>query len=116
MRVDQGSRTGQQSQRSSRSWKLTLGKLADAWTTYPATRAALSNFPPGPPIFVTGTHRSGTTWVSKMLAVPGLWHVHEPFSPLKGAWPETFTYLRPDGEAPNPDFSKTRKSSQLYVI
>jgi hypothetical protein len=36
----------------------------------------------GPPILVTGAHRSGTTWVGKMLALaPGVGYVHEPFSP-----------------------------------
>jgi hypothetical protein len=34
------------------------------------------------PILVTGAHRSGTTWVGKMLAAaPGVGYVHEPFSP-----------------------------------
>lgn len=34
------------------------------------------------PILVTGAHRSGTTWVGKMLALaPGVGYVHEPFSP-----------------------------------
>ena len=36
----------------------------------------------GGPILVTGAHRSGTTWVGKMLALaPGVAYVHEPFSP-----------------------------------
>ncbi len=35
------------------------------------------------PILVTGAHRSGTTWIGKMLALaPGVGYVHEPFSPL----------------------------------
>jgi Sulfotransferase family len=35
------------------------------------------------PILVTGAHRSGTTWVGKMLALaPGVRLIHEPFSPL----------------------------------
>jgi sulfotransferase family protein len=34
------------------------------------------------PILVTGAHRSGTTWVGKMLALaPGVGYVHEPFNP-----------------------------------
>ena len=34
------------------------------------------------PILVTGAHRSGTTWVGKMLALaPGVAYVHEPFNP-----------------------------------
>jgi Sulfotransferase family len=36
----------------------------------------------GAPILVTGAHRSGTTWVGKMLALaPGVAYIHEPFSP-----------------------------------
>jgi hypothetical protein len=36
----------------------------------------------GRPILVTGAHRSGTTWVGKMLALaPGVGYIHEPFSP-----------------------------------
>jgi len=34
------------------------------------------------PILVTGPHRSGTTWVGRMLTVsPALYYVHEPFNP-----------------------------------
>ena len=34
------------------------------------------------PILVTGAHRSGTTWIGKMLALaPGVGYIHEPFSP-----------------------------------
>jgi sulfotransferase family protein len=34
------------------------------------------------PILVTGAHRSGTTWVGRMLALaPGVGYIHEPFSP-----------------------------------
>lgn len=35
----------------------------------------------GPPILVTGSHRSGTTWVGRMLAAaPGVVYLSEPFS------------------------------------
>ena len=35
------------------------------------------------PILVTGAHRSGTTWIAKMLALaPGVGYIHEPFSPF----------------------------------
>lgn len=35
------------------------------------------------PILITGSHRSGTTWVGKMIASsPGLGYVHEPFNLL----------------------------------
>ena len=47
----------------------------------------------GRPILVTGAHRSGTTWVGKMLALaPGVAYVHEPFSPKtpKGLSPAPF--------------------------
>jgi hypothetical protein len=38
------------------------------------------------PILVTGSHRSGTTWVGRMLALsPGVAYLHEPFSPRR--WP-----------------------------
>jgi hypothetical protein len=34
------------------------------------------------PLLVTGAPRSGTTWVGKMLALPGQFHyIHEPFNP-----------------------------------
>lgn len=78
------------------NWKLTVSRLWEAWREYPRQRREIASIPPGPPIFVTGTHRSGTTWVAKMLAVPGLWYVHEPFNPNKGVWKESFTYAPPD--------------------
>lgn len=35
-----------------------------------------------PPILVTGIHRSGTTWVGRMLEnAPGVWLLYEPFNP-----------------------------------
>jgi Sulfotransferase family len=38
------------------------------------------------PILVTGSHRSGTTWVGRTLALsPGVGYVHEPFFPRR--WP-----------------------------
>jgi hypothetical protein len=38
------------------------------------------------PILVTGSHRSGTTWVGRMVArAPGLAYVHEPFNVAR--WP-----------------------------
>jgi hypothetical protein len=37
----------------------------------------------GKPILITGSHRSGTTWVGKMLsASPAVGYIHEPFNPL----------------------------------
>lgn len=77
---------------------LLLGKLHDAWRAWPDQKKVLAAFPPGPPIFISGTHRSGTTWVASMLAEPGLWYVHEPFNPNKQIWQEPFTYVPTDGE------------------
>ena len=84
-------------------WKLTAGQLLDAWTSYPAMRRRLKGMPPGQPLFLTGTVRSGTTWIARMLAVPGLWLVHEPFNPSKGLWKEPLTYRRPDEVDPTVD-------------
>jgi hypothetical protein len=77
-------------------WKLTAGQLLDAWASYPEMRRRLKGVPPGQPIFLTGTVRSGTTWIARMLAAPGLWLVHEPFNPNKGLWDEPLSYRRPD--------------------
>lgn len=85
------------------SVKLTIGKLRDAWLGYPQLRSQLSRFPDGRPIFVSGTHRSGTTWVAKMLSAPGLWYIHEPFNPNKNAWKEPFSYVPVDGDDPTVD-------------
>lgn len=54
------------------------------------------------PILVTGAHRSGTTWVGKMLALaPGVGYVHEPFNPRfsAGAFDRYFTVVTQDNEA-----------------
>jgi len=85
------------------SWKLLFGKIVTSWREYPAQRRAFSRLKPGPPVLVTGAPRSGTTWVGQMLSVPGLWHVHEPFNPARGAWHETLTYLDPEGRHPCAD-------------
>jgi hypothetical protein len=61
----------------------------------------LEQFPSGRPIFITGSHRSGTTWIAAMLAVPGVWYLHEPFNPNKGMWHEIFSYASKD--APRSD-------------
>lgn len=58
-----------------------------------------------PPILVTGTHRSGTTWVGDMLAAgPGAHYVHEPFAPMnERSWlrePPTTRYLHLDPDQP----------------
>jgi hypothetical protein len=58
------------------------------------------------PILVTGAHRSGTTWVGKMLALaPGVGYIHEPFSPAtapgisSAPFDRYFTRITPDNEA-----------------
>jgi len=38
-----------------------------------------------------------------MLAIPGLWFLHEPFNPNKGIWPDCFPYARPCDERPDID-------------
>ena len=49
------------------------------------------------PILVTGSHRSGTTWIGRMLAqAPSLFYIHEPFSvtdaPSRGVCNTEFKY------------------------
>jgi len=45
-------------------------------------------------ILVTGSHRSGTTWVGNMLAAaPKVTYIHEPFKP---GWVLPYTFTRPD--------------------
>ena len=54
------------------------------------------------PILVTGAHRSGTTWVGKMLALaPGVGYVHEPFNPRfsAGRFDRYFTVVTHENEA-----------------
>ena len=58
------------------------------------------------PILVTGAHRSGTTWIGKMLALaPGVGYIHEPFSPdtapgISGApFPDYYTRVTLENEA-----------------
>jgi hypothetical protein len=53
------------------------------------------------PILVTGAHRSGTTWVGRMLALaPGVAYVHEPFNPRfsAGAFDRYFTVVTHENE------------------
>ncbi len=60
-----------------------------------------------PPLLVTGSHRSGTTWVGRTLTkVPGLAYLHEPFNPLTRpgicgrGFTKWFTYVCDANEAP----------------
>lgn len=85
------------------SLKLLSSRLYIAWRDYPRVRRELRELAPGPPIFVTGTHRSGTTWYAKMLATRGLWYVHEPFNPNKRVWPTHFPYAARGSAAPDVD-------------
>ncbi len=83
--------------------KLLAGRLRDAWMHYPGDQRDLARFPAGKPIFLTGTHRSGTTWAASMLADPGLWQIHEPFNPNKRMWKRSFEYAAPSSPRPDVD-------------
>jgi Sulfotransferase family len=61
----------------------------------------------GAPILVTGSHRSGTTWVGRMLALStGVGYVHEPFFPrrwpgwLREPLPHVYQYISAENEEP----------------
>ena len=56
-------------------------------------------------ILVTGAHRSGSTWVGRMLALaPGTTYIHEPFNPrhrpgvCNATFPTWFTYVCEENE------------------
>lgn len=58
------------------------------------------------PIVVSGSHKSGSTWVGKMLSLhPKVGYIHEPFSPLRrpgishSAFSRWFTYVYSTNEA-----------------
>ncbi|PWU25483.1 MAG: hypothetical protein C5B48_01045 [Candidatus Rokuibacteriota bacterium] len=57
------------------------------------------------PILVTGSHRSGTTWIGRMLALaPRVGYIHEPFNPLTppgicaAPFDHFFTYVTTENE------------------
>ncbi len=59
------------------------------------------------PILVTGSHRSGTTWVGKMLAAtPSVGYIHEPFNLThrpgicSASFPYWFMYINKENESP----------------
>lgn len=62
----------------------------------------------GRPILVTGSHRSGSTWVGRMLALaPQVVYLHEPFNNdyfepgrCSARFPFRFTYVTAENEAP----------------
>ena len=98
--------------------KLIIGKLITSWRVYPKTRKELIRIPPGPPIFITGTHRSGTTWVAKMLARDGIWYIHEPYFSGKGLWRKNFAYINENTASPNADLimEKLLKGGYRHVL
>lgn len=60
------------------------------------------------PILVTGSHRSGSTWIGRMIGeAPNIFYIHEPFSvsdpPGRGIcnvqFRQWFTYITPQNEA-----------------
>jgi hypothetical protein len=82
-----------------RSDRLGRGLRSDSRSTLmtpPATEPTL-RFPPlanTRGVLVTGSHRSGTTWVGKMLATaPNVAYIHEPFKP---GWSLPYTFTRAD--------------------
>ena len=83
--------------------KLWLGLMWDAWRNGSADMALYRQMQSGPPVFITGTPRSGTTWIAEMLAIPGIWYIHEPFNPNKRLWKEHFTYLDDDARGDEVD-------------
>jgi hypothetical protein len=61
------------------------------------------------PILVTGSQRSGTTWVGKVLAAsPSVGYIHEPFNLTHrpgictAKFPYWFTYINEENQAPYP--------------
>lgn len=59
------------------------------------------------PILVSGSHRSGTTWVGRMIASsPEIGYIHEPFNPLhrpgicSAQFPQWFKYVTDENEGP----------------
>lgn len=83
--------------------RLLLGQARRAWAEYPEVRARVRGVDPGPTILVTGAYRSGTTWIGAMLAAPGVWHVHEPFTPNQGLWERELAYAAPGRAHPEVD-------------
>lgn len=79
---------------NSSALKLAASQLFNAWKSFPTQKRNLKSNPKGGTILVTGPYRSGTSWVSRMLAGSGIWHLHEPFNPNQGIWPDYFSYRR----------------------
>ena len=75
--------------------------------TYVSRERFLTEIMPRKPILVTGSHRSGTTWVGKMLAAtPSVGYIHEPFNLThrpgicSAKFPYWFTYINQENETP----------------
>lgn len=86
-----------------------MGQQLAAWKAYPQVRSKLSQIGAGPPILVTGAHRSGTTWIGSMLAASGIWHVHEPTAPYQSMWNEWYSYA----PASHPDAALNRLIAEV---
>lgn len=74
---------------------------------------------PGPPILVTGTHRSGTTWVGETLCLsPETHYVHEPFAPMnQRSWlstPPDIRYLQQEPDITGPLAPQLRAIARLH--
>lgn len=83
--------------------RLLLGQTRRSWGEYLGVRREVLGARRGRTILVTGTYRSGTTWIGAMLTAPGVWHVHEPFNPNRGLWDRELTYAAPDAPHPGID-------------
>jgi hypothetical protein len=75
---------------------------------------------PGQPVLVTGSHRSGTTWVGKMIASSSsVGYIQEPFLPGRRpgicavTFPYTFAYVTDDNGAAFYDHMKATLSFQF---
>ncbi len=62
---------------------------------------------PRPPVLVTGSHRSGSTWIGRILALdPHAGYIHEPFNRrhrrgiCRVHFTRTYTYVTKENEAP----------------
>lgn len=95
--------------------KLALAQLYNSWRAYPGQLRLLEATPDGNTILITGPYRSGTSWVGQMLASAGVWHLHEPFNPHHGIWPDYFSYRRSDREDGRLDAMVTALSSGRLV-
>ena len=69
------------------------------------------------PILITGCHRSGSTWVGKMLSLPvRVIYVSEPFNPGYGlkVFKNWFKYNNPNSKIPSDkEFSKGIKKHKV---